>query len=107
MRMSLAGCVLSLKSSIMVTPVRHVGASEIQDLLNVLSRKQGFEPGPKTSIDIHARLARAVSVQNHSDGCGILRFQQVRWQLGDWHWIAQPCRTPQRVFRGVNECVQP
>src|SRR5271166_826839 len=107
MRMSLAGCALSLKSSIMVTSVRREGASEIQELLNVLSRKQGFEPGPKSSINVHARLARAVSVQNHTDGGGILRLQQVRRKLGDGHGIAQPCRTPQRVFRGVDECVQP
>src|SRR5271165_4012655 len=106
MRMSPAGCALSLKSSIMVTPVRHEGASEIQELLNVLSRKQGFEPGPKSSINIHACLPSAVSVQNHSNGGGILRFQQVRRKLGDGYGISQTSRTPQCVFRCVDERVQ-
>src|SRR5271169_3125168 len=107
MRMSPTGCALSLKSSIMVTPVRLEGASEIQELLNVLSRKQGFEPGPKSSINVHARLSRAVSVQNHSNGGGILRLQQVRRKLGNGHGISQPRGTSQRVLGRVDECVQP
>src|ERR1019366_948768 len=73
----------------------------------VLPGEQCFELCSQSSIDVHSRLPRTMSVKHHPNCRANLRLKQFRRHLGDGHGIPQSHRPPQDSIRNFQKRIQP
>ena len=74
--------------------------------LHALLGEQCANSRSQAAIQVHARLSRAMAVQNHADRGAELGLKQFLRQLCDRHWITLTDRTSQNVFRNFEQPIQ-